>query len=197
MTTIQLTRDRYGVARNAIQIDGDTLRPLESLRHVNHSPDGFEWGYGGSGPMQLAFAILLHVTGDPEFARECYSSFCQTQVALWPRTGNHDIEIDVVKWSERRGWKRGTIAEQAIAVCEAYHQAHPNASWVAHEANLAAAGLGFTTDTESDCCVFADGSATDPDLERAYPNLEAAAQCDDCVAAQADGYTGCGGCYGE
>ena len=31
--------------------------------HVNHSPDGFEWGYGGSGPAQLAFAILLHHSG--------------------------------------------------------------------------------------------------------------------------------------
>ena len=25
---------------------------------VNHSPDGFNWGYGGSGPSQLAYAIL-------------------------------------------------------------------------------------------------------------------------------------------
>jgi len=24
----------------------------------NHSPTGFEWGYGGSGPAQLALAIL-------------------------------------------------------------------------------------------------------------------------------------------
>jgi hypothetical protein len=24
----------------------------------NHSPDGFNWGYGGSGPAQLALAIL-------------------------------------------------------------------------------------------------------------------------------------------
>lgn len=26
----------------------------------NHSPTGFEWGYGGSGPAQLALAILAH-----------------------------------------------------------------------------------------------------------------------------------------
>ena len=26
---------------------------------VNHSPDGFEWGYTGSGPTQLAFAIMF------------------------------------------------------------------------------------------------------------------------------------------
>lgn len=35
------------------------MRTLEMhLEIVNHSPDGFQWGYGGSGPAQLAFAIL-------------------------------------------------------------------------------------------------------------------------------------------
>jgi hypothetical protein len=28
------------------------------LDEVNHSPTGFEWGYYGSGPSQLAYAIL-------------------------------------------------------------------------------------------------------------------------------------------
>jgi len=28
------------------------------LDEVNHSPTGFEWGYGGSGPAQLSYAIL-------------------------------------------------------------------------------------------------------------------------------------------
>jgi hypothetical protein len=28
------------------------------LDEVNHSPTGFEWGYYGSGPTQLAYAIL-------------------------------------------------------------------------------------------------------------------------------------------
>lgn len=43
-------------------IDGGTqylLRPSRSQRVLNHSPDGFEWGYSGSGPAQLALAILL------------------------------------------------------------------------------------------------------------------------------------------
>ena len=34
----------------------------------NHSPDGFEWGYGGSGPSQLALAILADCLGDDERA---------------------------------------------------------------------------------------------------------------------------------
>jgi hypothetical protein len=32
------------------------LNPRNDWR--NHSPDGFEWGYGGSGPAQLALAIV-------------------------------------------------------------------------------------------------------------------------------------------
>jgi hypothetical protein len=33
---------------------------------ANHSPDGFEWGYGGSGPAQLALAILADALEAPE-----------------------------------------------------------------------------------------------------------------------------------
>jgi hypothetical protein len=38
---------------------GAELDPRFDL--FNHSPDGFEWGYEGSGPAQLALAILAHV----------------------------------------------------------------------------------------------------------------------------------------
>ncbi len=34
----------------------------------NHSPTGFDWGYGGSGPSQLALAILADATGDDQYA---------------------------------------------------------------------------------------------------------------------------------
>jgi hypothetical protein len=37
----------------------ERLDPRPSQRLWNHSPDGFEWGFGGSGPAQLALAILL------------------------------------------------------------------------------------------------------------------------------------------
>ena len=41
-------------------------RELPLYLHIrNHSPTGFEWGYGGSGPAQLALAILVdHFTVD-------------------------------------------------------------------------------------------------------------------------------------
>lgn len=40
---------------------GSGFTPLDPRRDLfNHSPAGFEWGYGGSGPAQLALAILAH-----------------------------------------------------------------------------------------------------------------------------------------
>jgi hypothetical protein len=41
----------------------------------NHSPTGFNWGYGGSGPAQLALALLMDATGDPELALRHYQDF--------------------------------------------------------------------------------------------------------------------------
>jgi hypothetical protein len=37
------------------------LRPRNDIR--NHSPTGFEWGYGGSGPAQLALALVADCCG--------------------------------------------------------------------------------------------------------------------------------------
>lgn len=39
---------------------GEILEPGPSQKLWNHSPDGFNFGYAGSGPAQLALAILLH-----------------------------------------------------------------------------------------------------------------------------------------
>ena len=35
---------------------------------LNHSPGGLAWGYPGSGPAQLAMALLADLTGDGEYA---------------------------------------------------------------------------------------------------------------------------------
>ena len=42
---------------------------------MDHSPTGFEWGYGGSGPAQLALAILADFLGDDRLALELYQAF--------------------------------------------------------------------------------------------------------------------------
>src|SRR5947208_14776729 len=51
------------------------LNPKPRQKINNHSPDGFSWGYGGSGPAQLALAILLDVYGDATIASENYQDF--------------------------------------------------------------------------------------------------------------------------
>lgn len=52
---------------------GYPLGPRHDLR--NHSPDGFNWGYGGSGPAQLALALLADALGDDEKAQRLYQDF--------------------------------------------------------------------------------------------------------------------------
>jgi len=59
------------------------LSPSVSLALCNHSPTGFEWGYGGSGPAQLALALLLDATGNPELALRLHQSFKWNFVARW------------------------------------------------------------------------------------------------------------------
>lgn len=59
------------------------LSPAESQRVRNHSPDGFNWGYSGSGPAQLALALLLDAVGDAELAARHYQDFKSAVVAGW------------------------------------------------------------------------------------------------------------------
>ena len=63
--------------------DGEPL-PLEpSLLVVSHSPTGFEWGYLGNGPAQLALALLLDHTGDAAMATRWHHQFEATVVSRW------------------------------------------------------------------------------------------------------------------
>lgn len=47
-----------------IREDGKLVGRLDPhLEVMNKSPTGYSWGYGGSGPAQLAFALLVAVIG--------------------------------------------------------------------------------------------------------------------------------------
>jgi len=50
----------------------------------SHSPDGFEWGYGGSGPAQLALAILAHEYDD-HTAEYFYQDFKWEVISQLPK----------------------------------------------------------------------------------------------------------------
>lgn len=61
------------------------LDPRFDLR--NHSPAGFEWGYGGSGPAQLALALAADVLGDDEAALGVYQRLKARLVGRLPADG--------------------------------------------------------------------------------------------------------------
>lgn len=63
--------------------DGAELPLGPSLRAWSHSPTGFSWGYGGSGPAQLALAILLSETS-ARVAVQYHQDFKWKFVAGWP-----------------------------------------------------------------------------------------------------------------
>ena len=76
-------------------IDGAELLPADSLKLINHSPDGFAWGYGGSGPAQLSLAILLYFC-TKEIALSFYQSFKWTVIAALP-SGDFELPVEAVK----------------------------------------------------------------------------------------------------
>jgi hypothetical protein len=64
-----------GPGRVFVEEPGMLTRPLDPRFDLrNHSPDGFQWGYGGSGPAQLALALLADATDD-ETAQRYYQEF--------------------------------------------------------------------------------------------------------------------------
>ena len=62
------------------------LNPRNDL--MNHSPNGLSWGYLGSGPAQLALAMLMEVFGDWERVRPIYQRFKDQFIARIPQNAN-------------------------------------------------------------------------------------------------------------
>jgi hypothetical protein len=79
----------YCGRRNAhavdVTVNGRPLNPRLDL--YNHSPTGFEWGYGGSGPAQLALALLADHLRNTTKALELYQPFKWLVVANFPECG--------------------------------------------------------------------------------------------------------------
>lgn len=72
-------------------VGGEELLPDESQRFINHSPDGFSWGYQGSGPAQLSLAILLKFLNST-LALQWYQEFKRDFVSTLPQS-NFETEI--------------------------------------------------------------------------------------------------------
>jgi len=87
---------------------GYALDPRFDLR--NHSPDGFNYGYGGSGPAQLALALLADALGDDERAQELYQDFKFKVIARLEgdrfELSQEDIRQAVTRLEAERGGRR-------------------------------------------------------------------------------------------
>lgn len=69
------------------------------LHHeVYHSPTGFEWGYLGSGPADLARSILLAVGTPKELADSIYQDFKREIISALPHEGWQMTVESVTDW---------------------------------------------------------------------------------------------------
>ena len=66
--------DHIGDCRVFVVI-GDQVEPLHHV--VHHSPTGFEWGYGGSGPADLALSILADYFNERPTPEQLYHGHCR------------------------------------------------------------------------------------------------------------------------
>lgn len=68
-----------------VWLNGSELKPGPSQKIHNHSPDGFNWGYGGSGPGQLALAVCLELLKNETAACGVYHKFKWNFIAKLPQ----------------------------------------------------------------------------------------------------------------
>lgn len=79
--------------------DGVVLDPTPSQALHNHSPTGFAWGYEGSGPAQLALAILLDYTNIEAHALEYYQDFKREIIARFQQDQNWFLSTErISEW---------------------------------------------------------------------------------------------------
>jgi hypothetical protein len=86
--------------------DFDKWIPLPlRLDLYNHSPTGFECGYGGSGPAQLALAMLAHVLNNDNRALKLHQRFKQRVVARLPHDGDWELNRADLNLVLRELWR--------------------------------------------------------------------------------------------
>lgn len=83
----------------AVFINGERIFPHASQNIINHSPEGFAWGYLGSGPSQLALGILLHFY-QPDQAVFNYANLKHDLIAGLTMMEDFEVEIDIDKYGK-------------------------------------------------------------------------------------------------
>jgi hypothetical protein len=87
--------------------------PLKQRQELwNHSPTGFEWGYGGSGPAQLALALLCDALNDDERAVDLHQAFKWAVVCKLDHLEWELEQADIIKWAEDHDQRRADKLKQ-------------------------------------------------------------------------------------
>jgi uncharacterized protein DUF6166 len=85
-------------------VDGKDRWPLPlRLDLANHSPTGFEWGYGGSGPAQLSLALLADALQDDRQAMLLHQEYKFRVIGRLPRPG-FTLEADEIAKTASELW---------------------------------------------------------------------------------------------
>jgi len=67
-----------------------------------HSPNGHEWGYGGSGPSEFARSIMYELTKDWKTTEAHYQDMKWEFIAKVPEAGGEIPMADIQKWLDGR-----------------------------------------------------------------------------------------------
>lgn len=77
----------------------DGIQTNVPRRIIKHSPTGFAWGYGGSGPADFALNILSVFIGQEEAERNgLYQLFKQDFIIPLPQEGGTIPRAEILKW---------------------------------------------------------------------------------------------------
>lgn len=97
-------------AERTVLVDGQPLDITPSLKLRRSSPTGFNWGYGGSGPAQLALAICLLFLSKPQ-ALAAHQQFKWDIVA--PLAPNFELDGDQLQhWFHN--WSQHNLTSTAV-----------------------------------------------------------------------------------
>ena len=96
--------ERYVIVHNSV---GELVHRLKERQDLyNHSPTGFSWGYNGSGPAQLALAILADCYDD-EAAMRWHQDFKEAFIARLDMDSSFTLtESAIAAWMRRVLLKR-------------------------------------------------------------------------------------------
>jgi len=76
-----------GPALVTVHQQGLPSRPLDPRFDLRRHSDALNWGYGGSGPAQLALALAADVLGDDDAAQDVHQRLKRQLIASLPKDG--------------------------------------------------------------------------------------------------------------